>query len=115
MFSPPKKSSISLIKVLLNKSDWNNIPKDSSVAQRNVTDPNKSAKLLIKKTAHFFQAEGSLFTTQIMKKIIDIDRCVTGVDEILSGNFSNPKNILTPLQLKYFHILQQKNKINPKG
>ena len=32
MFSPPKKSSISLIKVLLNKSDWNNIPKDSSVA-----------------------------------------------------------------------------------
>ena len=77
-------------------------------------DSNESAKLLIQNIAHFAQAEVTLFTTQTMKKIIDIYRCALGVNEILSGHFSPPKTILSSLQLNYIHFLQLKNKINPK-
>ena len=50
-----------------------------------------------------------------MKNIIDKDGCFPGADEILTGTFKPPPNILTPLQVNYFHNLQWKNKIRPMG
>ena len=50
-----------------------------------------------------------------MKNIIGKDGCSPGADEILKGTFKPPPNLLTPLQVNYFHNLQWKNKIRPTG
>ena len=56
-----------------------------------------------------------MFTTKTTQRIIGKDGCSSGADEILSGTFISPPNLLTPLQEQYFKHLQWKNRIQPKG
>ena len=41
------------------------------------------------------------------------DGCSPGADEILSGTFNPPLNLLTPLQVQYFKNLKWKYKFRP--
>ena len=80
-----------------------------------ITDSNVIEKVLIKHIAHLSQAEGTLFTTTPLVKLIGKDGCSLGADSILDESFVLPKHLLTPLQTAYFRSLQWKNRKEPSG
>ena len=106
-FNPITKPTLSTIDVPMNAKDWNNIPKDDSIQWKTRSDPQVIEKLLIKRNIHHLsQAEGTLVVINKMNNIIGNDGCSIGVDKILMGTFNPPPNLLTPLQVNYFHNLQ---------
>ena len=65
--------------------------------------------------AHLSQAEGTLFGTTPIIKLIGKVGYSPGADSILNESFDPPKHLLAPLQTTYFRNLQWKNRTEQSG
>ena len=83
---PNQKSGLKNIEVPRDFRDWNNIPKSKNIIWETVTDPEKIEEILIDRNSqHLGQAQGTLFTTPEVIKLIGHDGCSEGADAVLQG------------------------------
>ena len=83
--------------------DWNNIPKSKKIKRDTITDPEKIEEILIDRNRqHLGQAQGTLFASPEVLKLVGHDGCSEGADSVLKGTADTSHMKITPLQQIYF-------------
>ena len=100
---PNQKSDLKHIEVPRDFKNWNNISKSKKIRWDTVTDPEQIEEILIDRNRqHLGQAQGTLFTTPEVLKLIGYNGYSEGSDSVLKGTVDTSHIRITPLQKTYF-------------